>query len=113
MDPGGHAAIGNKEKGSTMFFGHTYELIIVLVLALVFFGPKRLPELGSSIGKGIKEFKKATNDIQETFNTSSTSSSSTSLPPETPHDTTAAYTHTDVEYTAAPLHSEKETTPRA
>ncbi len=33
------------------------EIIIVLVIALIIFGPKRLPELGNSLGKGIKEFK--------------------------------------------------------
>ena len=35
------------------------ELIIILVIALIFFGPGKLPELGSSIGKAIKGFKKA------------------------------------------------------
>ncbi|HUO77371.1 MAG TPA: twin-arginine translocase TatA/TatE family subunit [Thermodesulfovibrionales bacterium] len=34
-------------------------LLVILVIALVIFGPGKLPELGSSIGKGIKEFKKA------------------------------------------------------
>lgn len=33
------------------------ELIVVLAIALIFFGPKRLPELGNSLGKGIREFK--------------------------------------------------------
>ncbi len=33
------------------------EIIIVLIIALVVFGPKRLPELGNSLGKGIREFK--------------------------------------------------------
>ncbi len=33
------------------------ELIIILVVALVIFGPKRLPELGSSLGRGMREFK--------------------------------------------------------
>ena len=33
------------------------EIIIVLVLVLIIFGPKRLPELGRSLGKGIREFK--------------------------------------------------------
>ena len=34
-----------------------FEIIIVLIVALIVFGPKRLPELGSSLGKGIREFK--------------------------------------------------------
>ena len=35
------------------------ELVIILVIALVIFGPGKLPELGKSLGKGISEFKKA------------------------------------------------------
>lgn len=33
------------------------EIIVVLIIALIVFGPKRLPELGSSLGRGIREFK--------------------------------------------------------
>lgn len=33
------------------------EIVVVLIIALVVFGPKRLPELGNSLGKGIREFK--------------------------------------------------------
>lgn len=35
------------------------EIIIVLIIALIVFGPKRLPELGNSLGKGIREFKES------------------------------------------------------
>ena len=49
-------------------FAHWWELAIVLILALVFFGPKRLPEIGSAMGKGIKEFRKATTEIEEKVN---------------------------------------------
>jgi sec-independent protein translocase protein TatA len=35
------------------------ELIVILVIALVIFGPGKLPEIGSALGKGIKDFKKA------------------------------------------------------
>src|SRR5229473_5433248 len=38
------------------------ELIIILVIALMIFGAGKLPEVGSALGKGIKEFKKATTD---------------------------------------------------
>ena len=40
------------------------ELMIILVLALIVFGPKKLPEMGKSIGKGLKEFRKAQMDIR-------------------------------------------------
>ena len=47
-----------------MPFGfHGPDLIIVLVIALLIFGPKKLPEMGSSIGKSIKEFKKGMNEL--------------------------------------------------
>lgn len=41
------------------------EVIGILVLALVVFGPKRLPEMGKSIGKAIREFKSVGNEIQD------------------------------------------------
>jgi sec-independent protein translocase protein TatA len=37
-------------------------LLIILVIALIFFGPGKLPELGAGLGKGIREFKKAMSD---------------------------------------------------
>ena len=39
------------------------ELFIILVIVLVLFGAKRVPEIGASLGKGIREFKKSMNDI--------------------------------------------------
>ena len=41
------------------------ELIIIFVVALIVFGPKKLPELGKSIGKGIKEFRTAMRGLQD------------------------------------------------
>jgi sec-independent protein translocase protein TatA len=43
------------------------ELIVIFVIALIIFGPRKLPELGRSLGRGIAEFKKATNDLQSTL----------------------------------------------
>jgi len=40
------------------------ELIIILVIILIIFGAGKLPEIGSGIGKGIKNFKKATTDVE-------------------------------------------------
>ncbi len=42
------------------------EILIILVVALVVIGPKRLPEVARTLGKGFAEFKKATDDFQET-----------------------------------------------
>jgi sec-independent protein translocase protein TatA len=41
------------------------EILIVLVIALIVFGPKRLPELGRSLGKGINEFKDGMSGVHE------------------------------------------------
>ena len=46
-------------------FSHAPELIIVLIIALVIFGPKKLPDLGKGLGQGIKEFRRATNGETE------------------------------------------------
>lgn len=43
------------------------ELIIIFVIALIVFGPRKLPELGRSLGKAISEFKRATNELQSTL----------------------------------------------
>ena len=39
------------------------EILVILVVVLLLFGAKRLPEIGSSMGKGIREFKKSINDL--------------------------------------------------
>lgn len=43
------------------------ELILIAVLALIFIGPKQLPEVAKTVGRLIGEFKKATGDISESF----------------------------------------------
>ncbi len=43
------------------------ELIVIFVIALIVFGPKKLPELGKALGKGIAEFKRATEEVKETI----------------------------------------------
>mgnify|MGYP001576604123 FL=1 len=41
------------------------EMLIILVVVLIFFGPKRLPDLAKSLGKGIAEFKKASEEVRK------------------------------------------------
>ena len=43
------------------------ELLIILVIVLVFFGAKRIPELSASFGKGIREFKKNVNEVERSI----------------------------------------------
>ena len=41
------------------------EMILILVVVLIFFGPKRLPDLAKSLGKGLAEFKKASEEVKK------------------------------------------------
>lgn len=43
------------------------EIMVILLIALIVFGPKRLPEIGKTVGKGLREFRKATQDIKDEF----------------------------------------------
>jgi sec-independent protein translocase protein TatA len=43
------------------------EIILILILALVVFGPRRLPEIGRTIGKSLREFRKASQDLRDEF----------------------------------------------
>jgi sec-independent protein translocase protein TatA len=43
------------------------EIIIIFIIALIVFGPRKLPELGKTIGKGLAEFKKASNELKQTW----------------------------------------------
>ena len=44
------------------------EILVILFIVLLLFGAKKLPELAKGLGKGVKEFKKASNDIKEEVN---------------------------------------------
>ena len=43
------------------------ELIIIFVIALIIFGPRKLPDLGKSLGRSLAEFKRASNDLRHTL----------------------------------------------
>ena len=57
------------------------ELVIILVIALIIFGPRKLPELGRSLGKSIGEFKKASNELRTRWTRKSASRSRRSSGP--------------------------------
>lgn len=71
----------------------TPEIIIILALALILFGPKKLPEIGRSIGQGLRELKRASREIMDTIEnevddtpSSFAGSSSTQTTPVTSHN---------------------------
>ena len=43
------------------------EIVIIFIIALIIFGPRKLPDLGKTIGKGLAEFKKASNELKQTW----------------------------------------------
>jgi sec-independent protein translocase protein TatA len=66
------------------------EIIVVLIIALIVFGPKRLPELGNSLGKGIREFKESVtgenkDDDEDTKAITTSNATTTPVEPPTTH----------------------------
>jgi sec-independent protein translocase protein TatA len=67
-----------------------FELLLILVIALIILGPGKLPEVGSALGRTIREFRKASTDVQESLSTDPASHPSSGARPVTPPaDTTA------------------------
>ena len=77
------------------------ELIIIFVIALIIFGPRKLPELGRSLGRSLSEFRRASNELRSTLEeeirveeqrevakTQTSSSSTTAAARDTPDDGT-------------------------
>ena len=73
-----------------------FELIVILVIALLILGPGKLPDVGSALGKSIREFRKASSDI-----TDATRIDTSPLPPSTPANA-AATPSVSTEPTAEP-----------
>lgn len=62
-----------------------FELIVILVIALLILGPGKLPDVGSALGKSIREFRKASSDVQD-----ATRVDTSPLPPSTTSSAPAA-----------------------
>ena len=53
-------------------FTHWYILVILLIIVLIVYGPGKLPEVGGAIGKAMREFRKASTDLQDEIKRSTT-----------------------------------------
>jgi sec-independent protein translocase protein TatA len=101
------------------------EMIFIFLLALLILGPKKLPELGRSIGKGMAEFRRASNELRGTFEREmtaleretepikqaastypSTGSSSTAPSSSYSHDGSYDYPYDDYSHSQEPAHTE-------
>jgi TatA/E family protein of Tat protein translocase len=77
------------------------ELIVIFVIALIIFGPRKLPELGRSLGRSLAEFKKASNELRNTLEEEirieeqKDAASKPAATPSTPSTTTGPVAHTD------------------
>jgi len=71
------------------------ELIIIFVIALIIFGPRKLPELGKSLGKSLAEFKKASNELRNTLEEEIRIEEQKDAAKQTPPSTATASPHHD------------------
>lgn len=66
------------------FGGHLPELIIVLVVILIIWGPGKLPDIGSAVGRGIREFRKASAETRDAVRAATADDPAASAPPVQP-----------------------------
>ena len=67
-----------------------WELMILLIVLLLIFGAKRLPEMGRSLGKGMREFKDSVTGVEEAVSTTTPTPTRVELPAATPTSDTPA-----------------------
>jgi TatA/E family protein of Tat protein translocase len=60
-----------------------FELLVILLLALIILGPSRLPDLANALGRSIREFRKGASDVEESVNPRPAPAQSATLPPNT------------------------------
>ena len=63
------------------------ELIVILIVALVVFGPRKLPELGKSLGAGLREFRKSTQSLKDELDVGLNDKGTQAAPAQTIHAT--------------------------
>jgi TatA/E family protein of Tat protein translocase len=66
------------------FGGHLPELIIVLVVILIIWGPGKLPDIGAAVGRGIREFRKASAETRDAMRAATAEEPAASAPPVQP-----------------------------
>lgn len=89
------------------FIESPVQIMVVLIVALIVFGPKRLPELGKQLGTGLRELNKAKNDLMRSMNTEHEPDpepykESYSYPPSTDTAYSNSYNYNDYAYNAPP-----------
>jgi sec-independent protein translocase protein TatA len=82
--------------------GHFWLILLLLIVVLIIWGPGKLPDVGAGMGRAIREFKKATNEVRDTVVNASPTDSPPSPPPPTTTTTTT---------TSKPEHSEEPKAP--
>jgi len=82
--------------------GHFWLILLLLIVVLIIWGPGKLPDVGAGMGRAIREFKKATNEVRDTVVNASPTDSPPSPPPPTTTTTTTA---------SKPEHSEEPKAP--
>ena len=86
------------------------ELIVIMVIALIIFGPRKLPELGRSLGRSLNEFKRASNELKHTLDeeirVEEQRSAERQTPPETPRPASAdLLSHVEHDEAGIPRHT--------
>jgi len=89
------------------------ELLLIFVVALIVFGPKRLPEIGRTLGKALGEFKKATDELKNTIEREVRVEELRQIPPTITAPPTATVSRAEPETAADPTAAAIATAPHA